>query len=72
MPGQLRNVIHAVSERHYMNRKDVQPVIEIFAKMARRCFLLQVTICCRDHSHIGVARPVVAYALVSFLLQDAE
>ena len=67
MPGQLRNVIHAVSER-----KDVQPVLEIFAKMARRCFLLQVTMCCRDHSHIGVARPVVAYALVSFLLQDAE
>src|SRR5882672_347616 len=72
MPGQLRNVIHAVSERHYMNRKDVQPVIEIFAEMARRCFLLQVAIGRRDGPHIRYACAVLPDALVAFLLEDSK
>src|SRR6266850_5212111 len=72
MPGQLRNVIHAVSERHYMNRKDVQPVIEIFAKMARRCFLLQVAIGRRDGPHVRHACAVLPDALVAFLLEDPK
>src|SRR5882672_7198147 len=72
MPGQLRNVIHAVSERHYMNRKDVQPVIEIFAKMARRSFLLEVAIARRDGPHIRHACAVLPDALVAFLLEDSK
>src|SRR6266403_5795234 len=55
-----------------MNRKDVQPVIEIFAKMARRCFLLQVAIGRRDGPHVRHACAVLPDALVSLLLQDTE
>src|SRR5712672_3114183 len=66
------DVIDPLSQWWDLNRKHIEPVVKVFTKAARRHFLLQVTIGCSDDPHIREPRPILAHALVTLLLQDAE
>ena len=50
-----RDVFRALAERGNGDRKDVQPVVKVFAKMATRNSLLQVLVRCRDRAHVHFA-----------------
>src|SRR5260370_32791884 len=63
---------HSFSQCRSLNGKPMEPIEKVFTKAARRHFLLQVTIGCSDDPHIREPRPVLAHALVTLLLQDAE
>src|SRR5207245_7627788 len=66
------DVIRPLSQWWDLNRKHIEPVVKVFTKAARRHFLLQVPIGRSDDPHIREPRPVLAHALVTLLLQDAE
>src|SRR5437899_4386380 len=66
------DVICPLSQWWDLNRKHIESVVKVFAKTARRHFLLQVPIGRSDDPHIREPRPVLAHALVTLLLQDAE
>src|SRR5712671_3055900 len=69
---QEHDVICPLSQCWDLDRKHIEPIVEVFTKAARRNFLLQVTIGCSDDPDIREPRPILAYALVTLLLQDAE
>src|SRR2546427_1302269 len=66
------DVICPLSQWWDLNRKHIESVVKVFTKAARRHFLLQVPIGRSDDPHIREPRPVLAHALVTLLLQDAE
>src|SRR6058998_3164597 len=66
------DVIRPLSQWWDLNREHIEPVVKVFTKAARRHFLLQVPIGRSDDPHIREPRPVLAHALVTLLLQDAE
>src|SRR5260370_3100820 len=63
---------HSFSQCRSLNGKPMEPIEKVFTKAARRHFLLQVTIGRSDDPHVREPRPVLAHALVTLLLQDAE
>src|SRR5260221_940825 len=69
---QERDVICPLSQCGDLDRKYIEPIVEVFTKAARRDFLLQVTIGRADDPHIRKPRPVLAHALVTLFLQDTE
>src|SRR5882672_7947648 len=72
MPCQERDVVCPLSQCGDLDRKHIEPVVEVFTKAARRDFLLQVTIGRAYDPHIRKPRPVLAHTLVTLFLQDAE
>src|SRR6267142_5800884 len=72
MPCQERDVIRPLSQCGDLDWKYIEPVVEVFAKAARRNFLLQVTIGRAYDTHIRKPRPVLAHTLVTLFLQDTE
>src|SRR2546428_10976247 len=66
------DVIRPLSQWWDLNRKHIESVVKVFTKAARRHFLLQVTIGRSDDPYSREPRPVLAHALVTLLLQDAE
>src|SRR5213593_2758730 len=66
------DVICPLSQCRDLDRKRIEPVVKVFTKAARRHLLLQVPIGRSDDPHIREPRPVLAHALVTLLLQDAE
>ena len=66
------DVIHSLPQRRNLNRKHVQPVIEILAETALgRCFL-QIPVGGGHNAHVGAACPVVTDPFIALLLEDAQ
>src|SRR3984885_4896531 len=67
-----RDVDGPLAQRGQANRHDVQPVVEVFAKCARRDQLLQVAVRRGDETNIDSNRLDATNALEFALLQCAE
>src|SRR5208283_2603015 len=65
-------VINSLPERRDLNRKHVQPVIEIFAKTAGGYCFLQIPVRRGHNAHIRSARPIVTNSFVPLLLKNAQ
>src|SRR5208283_3278772 len=65
-------VINSLPERRDLNRKHVQPVIEIFPKTAGGYGFLQIPVRRGHNAHIRSACPVVTNALIPLLLENAQ
>src|SRR5258706_10965054 len=72
MVCQERDVFRPLPECWNLDRKYIEPVVEVFTKAAGRRFLLQVTIGRPNDPHIRYPRAVLADAFVTLHLQDAE
>ena len=63
MGCELPDVFTAFSKRWQRNRKDVEPVVKVFAEAAGLHFFIQLTIRCRDHAQIDMACTLFADTL---------
>src|SRR4029434_10080824 len=70
--GENRDVVAALAQRGDAQRKDLQPIIEIFAEETSGRLLCDVTIRCRDDAHVDVLRVRSSDRPDFPLLQDAQ
>jgi hypothetical protein len=55
-----------------LQRKNIQTVIQVFAKATRLYFFFQIPIRGCDDSHIRLPGSVLAYAFIAFLLENTQ
>ena len=55
-----------------MQRKNIQTVIEVFAKATRGYLFFQIPVRSCDDSHIRLPGSVLAYTFIAFLLQNTQ
>ena len=70
--GQQRNVVFSIAQGGNLDRKDIEPVIQIFTKRLFPHGREQVAVCRRDHADIDADRRLSADAIELLLLQNAE
>ncbi len=70
--SQLRQVFQPVPQRRHEDRHDVEPIVEVFAELARFDLFFQVAIGRGDEADIDRQRLGAADALELSFLQDAQ
>src|SRR6516165_6813341 len=72
MCGQKSYISFAFPERRNLQRKDIETVIEVFAKVTRAYVFLQISIGGCDDTHIRLPGSVLAYTFITLLLQHTQ
>jgi hypothetical protein len=72
VPRNDRNVFPALSERRQQDGEDVQPIIQVTAKLPASYHLHEIPICCSYKPDIHFVRATAPYTLEFLLLQDAQ
>src|SRR5690606_28985669 len=71
MLHEQRNVLRPLAQRHGSDRKDAEPVIQVFAKASFLDLGAQIAICRRDDPHVDLSRSLLADALERAILNHA-
>src|SRR5215831_11732356 len=72
MRDQRRYVFRSLAQRRYMDRKNIQSIVQITAEPPGANVLCQVTIRRRDEAHVDLQRVRSSQTLKLPLLQDAQ
>ena len=72
MPRERRDVFAALTQRRHENRKHVQPVIQVFAKLAFAGALGEIAVGGGDDAHIHLHRPLATDGIDLAFLQRAQ
>lgn len=72
MACQIGNILRPVSQRWNHDRKNVEPKIQILAKLSLRHHLRQIPVGCGDQTHIDALRPGAAQAFEFLFLQHPQ
>ena len=62
-PHQSRDIVKSISQWRYVDRKNVQSVIQVFAKFAVSYALIELMVCSRNNAHIDLFRLRISQAL---------
>ena len=66
------NVVLSLPQWNHLDRKHVEPVVEVFAKTTGGHTLFQIAIRRGDDADVCRARAILAHALIAFFLEHAQ
>src|SRR5580692_490432 len=72
MLHQQRNILRTLPQGRNVDRKHIQAIVEIAAKLLLQYHSFQVTMCCGHNAHVNFLRPRASQAFEFTLLQGAK
>src|SRR5258708_40042512 len=72
MPGEYGDVVFSIAQRRHLDRKNAEPVIEIFANPSRGDQALEVAVSRRNNAAVAPPRRVIADGFKLAVLQHPQ
>src|SRR5579862_2634475 len=72
MPGEYRDVVLPIPQRRHLDRKDAEPVVEIFAEPSRTDQAFEIAISRRNNADVDPPRRVIADRFKLAVLQHPQ
>ncbi len=72
IPDEGRNVFPSIAQRRHRDRKNIQPIVQVAAKLLRLNHRLQILVCRSNQAHVDSDGLGAAQPLELLLLQNSE